>query len=88
MNLLQGIVLAVRVDDEDGGAVVGHQELFEEDAGEVAFAAAGAGDDGEVCAGEAAHVEGDGDGAGVAAEQIADVRAAELALAAAAEEVG
>ena len=60
LHLLQRVVLAVRVDDQHGGAVVGAHQLLQDDARQVALARAGAGDDRQVGAGEAAHVQHDG----------------------------
>ena len=44
----QRVVLAVRVNDEDGGAVVGHHQLFDEHARRVRLARARGGEYGEV----------------------------------------
>ena len=56
-HLLQGVVLAVGIHHQHRGAVVRHHQLFQQHAGQVALAAARAGDDGQVGAGEAAHGE-------------------------------
>ena len=88
LHLLQRAVLGVGVHDEHGGPVVGHEQLFQQHAGQVALAAAGAGDDGQVRAGEAAHVQRHGHGAVGPGEQAAQVGAAAGALAPLAEDLG
>jgi hypothetical protein len=87
LHLLQRAVLAVRVDDQHGSAVVRHHQFFQQHAGQIALAAAGAGDDRQVGAGEALDIKRHRHCAGCAAEQAADVCAAALAGSALAEHI-
>jgi hypothetical protein len=73
-HLLQVLYSPCGIDHQHGGAVVRHHQLFEQHAGQVALAAARAGDDGQVRAGEAAHIERHRHRAVGPAEQAADVR--------------
>ncbi len=88
LHVLERVILAVRVEDDDRGLVVRHHQFFQQHPGEIAFAAAGAGDDRQVRAGKAAHVQRDGDGVFGAAEEAAQEGAAAPAFGALAQYVG
>src|SRR5690242_17149472 len=59
-NLVQRAVFTMRIDDEDTGLVMRLHQFFDDNAGEVALASTGTGDDGKVCANEVLDAEYDG----------------------------
>ncbi len=80
LHLLQRAIFAMRIDDQHRGTVVRHHQLFEQHAGQITFAAARAGDDGEMGARKTFDIQRDRHRIRRAAEQAAQVGAAPFAL--------